>query len=35
MEPGDVIKVCDLKLDGDIVIQDPMDKIIAVVLLSE
>lgn len=35
MEPGDVIKVCDLKVDGDVAVQDPPDKVIAVVLTPE
>jgi len=35
MEPGDVIKVCDLRMNGDIAILDPLDKIVAVVLAPE
>jgi large subunit ribosomal protein L25 len=35
MEPGDVIKVCDLRVDGDIAILDPLDRIVAVVLTPE
>lgn len=35
MAPGEVIKVCDLKVDGDVEIVDPLDKIVAVVLMPE
>ncbi|MCM8900833.1 50S ribosomal protein L25 [Caldicoprobacter algeriensis] len=35
MEPGDVIKVCDLRVDGDIAILDPLDRIVAIVLTPE
>jgi large subunit ribosomal protein L25 len=35
MEPGDVIKVCDLRVDGDIAILDPLDRIVVVVLTPE
>lgn len=35
MAPGEVIKVCDLKVDGDVEIVDPLNKIVAVVLMPE
>ncbi|WP_414480529.1 50S ribosomal protein L25 [Caldicoprobacter sp.] len=35
MKPGDAIRVRDLKVDGDIAIQDPPDKVVAVVLMPE
>lgn len=35
MKPGDVIRVSDLKVNGDIAIQDPPEKVITVVLMPE